>query len=263
MQSNSIPVNQLLDFQGQVVLVTGAGGGLGSAIARRFAQAGARVAVHYHNSRDAAYALVDELAEAGTDSAAFTADLRQPEAVADLFAQVYARFGRLDALVNNAGTYPVTPLMETTHQEWDAVMAANLRSVFLCTQAAARWMAEDGRGGAVINIASLEALQPSVGHSHYDAAKAGVVMLTRSAALELGKLGIRVNALSPGLIWRTGIAQDWPQGVAAWQAAAPLQRLGQPEDVADACLFLASAAARWISGINLVVDGGMTARSLF
>jgi NAD(P)-dependent dehydrogenase (short-subunit alcohol dehydrogenase family) len=263
MQPNSIPVNQLFDFRGQVVLVTGAGRGLGSAIARRFAQAGARLAVHYHHSRDAAYALVDELAEAGTDTAAFPADLSQAEAVTELFAQAHARFGRLDALVNNAGTYPVTPLLETTPEAWDEVMSANLRSVFLCTQAAARRMAEDGRGGAVINIASLEALQPSVGHSHYDAAKAGVVMLTRSAALELGGLGIRVNAVSPGLIWREGIARDWPQGVAAWQAGAPLGRLGQPEEVADACLFLASAAARWISGANLVVDGGMTARSLF
>jgi NAD(P)-dependent dehydrogenase (short-subunit alcohol dehydrogenase family) len=115
--------------------------------------------------------------------------------------------------------------------------------------------------GAVVNIASIEGLQPASGHSHYTASKAAVLAHTRAAALELGRLGIRVNAVAPGLIHRDGLEADWPEGVARWHAACPLGRLGQPDDVADAVLFLASAAARWMTGACLVVDGGVLSRS--
>lgn len=263
MQPDFIPPSELLNFQSRVVLVTGAGRGLGAAIARRFAQAGAQVAVHYHSSADTALALVTELEQYGARARAFSADLTQEEAVRAMFDRLRDAFGRLDVLVNNAGIYPVTPLLELSAAEWEQVMAANLRSLFLCTREAARWMVEAGEGGSVVNIASIEADHPAPGHSHYDAAKAGVIAFTRSAALELGASGIRVNTVSPGLIWREGIEQDWPQGVTSWQAAAPLGRMGQPHEVADACLFLASPAVRWITGINLVVDGGISARSLF
>jgi len=253
-----IPVQQLLDFSGQVVLVTGAGRGLGSAIARRFAQTGARVVLHYHASQEDALALAAEL-----DTTALRADLTQESGVQDLLASVRDRFGPLHVLVNNAGVYPVQPLLEMTAADWEDVLAANLRSAFLTTQAAAGHMVQPGKNAVIINIASIEARHPAPGHSHYAAAKAGLLALTRAAALELGQQGIRVNAVSPGLVWRPGIEQDWPQGVAAWQAAAPLARLGQPEEVADACLFLASRMARWITGIDLLVDGGISARSLF
>jgi NAD(P)-dependent dehydrogenase (short-subunit alcohol dehydrogenase family) len=143
------------------------------------------------------------------------------------------------------------------------VVDASLKSVFLCTQAAARLMVERGIQGAIVNIASIEAESPEPDHSHYDAAKAGVLMHTRSAAFELAPHGIRVNAVSPGLIWQPGIEESWPEGVARWQAAAPLQRMGFSEDVADACLFLASPAARWITGVNLRVDGGVMVRPGF
>lgn len=263
MQPDPLLPSELLNFQSRVVLVTGAARGLGAAIARRFAQAGARVIVHYHSSRGPADALVEELAQAGAEASAVGADLTQEEAVRAMFAQLREQFGRLDVLVNNAGSYPVTPLLELSAAEWEQVMAANLRSLFLCTREAARWMIAAGTGGAVVNIATIEAEHPAPGHSHYDAAKAGVIAFTRSAALELGGSGIRVNTVSPGLIWRAGIEQDWPQGVTSWQAAAPLGRMGLPHEVADACLFLASPAARWITGANLVVDGGISARSLF
>ena len=118
-----------------------------------------------------------------------------------------------------------------------------------------------GRPGAIVNIASIEGLQPADGHSHYAASKAAVLMHTRAAALELGRHGIRVNAVAPGLIERVDLAADWPDGVRRWQSACPLGRLGQPDDVADAVLFLASDAARWITGATLVVDGGMLTRS--
>ena len=122
------------------------------------------------------------------------------------------------------------------------MVAANLTSVHLVTQAVARGLRDAGRGGAIVNIASIEASNVAPAHSHYAAAKAGVVMYTKSAARELGPLGIRVNAVSPGLIWRPGLDEAWPQGVSAYTAATPLGRLGRFEDVADACLFLVSAA---------------------
>jgi len=118
-----------------------------------------------------------------------------------------------------------------------------------------------GDGGAIVNIASIEGLQPAFDHSHYAASKAAVIMHTRAAALELGRAGIRVNSVSPGVIEAPGIEESWPEGVARWRAAAPLERLGHPSDVADAVLFLVSPAARWITGANLVVDGGVLARN--
>jgi NAD(P)-dependent dehydrogenase (short-subunit alcohol dehydrogenase family) len=150
-----------------------------------------------------------------------------------------------------------------TASQWDEVIDANLRTSFLCTQAAARQMVRQGGEGAIVNVASIEGTHPAPGHSHYNAAKAGVLMHTRAAAQELATHGIRVNAVAPGLIWREGIEEAWPEGVERWTRAAPLRRLGRPEDVADACLFLASAGARWITGATLTVDGGVTTHAIF
>ena len=129
-------------------------------------------------------------------------------------------------------------------------------------QAVAKRMIEQG-GGAIVNIASIEAENAAPMHAHYCAAKAGVAMLTQAAAQELGGHGIRVNCVSPGLIWRDGIEDAWPEGVERWKAAAPLTRLGRPKDIADACLFLASDAAAWITGVNLRVDGGVMTNQIF
>lgn len=252
----------LPDFRGKRVLVTGAGSGLGSGIALRFAEAGASVAVHYRASKAGADQLVAKISTLKTNAIALQADLTRAAEVQKVFAGVLKAFGGIDVLINNAGTYPVSPLLEMPEAEWDSVIADNLRSAHLCTQAAARLMMKAG-GGAIVNIASIEAENPATGHSHYNAAKAGVLMYTRTAAQELGRHGIRVNAVSPGLIWREGIEQAWPEGVNAYLRAVALGRLGQPEDVADACLFLASSAARWITGANLVVDGGVMTHRIF
>lgn len=252
-----------LDFTGKIVLVTGSGRGLGRGIAMRFAQAGAMVAVHYHTSRDAAEKTVRAIQLKDGNALAFQANLTVEDEVEDLIAQIEHRLGSVDVVVNNAGIYPVRDLVDMSAVEWDQVVNANLRSVFLVTRAAARCMITRSIQGAIVNIATVETRSPAFGHSHYDAAKAGVVMLTRSSALELGSHAIRVNAVSPGLIWREGIEQDWPEGVASWKASAPLGRLGTPDDVANACLFLASSAAGWITGANLVVDGGISCRPAF
>jgi len=142
------------------------------------------------------------------------------------------------------------------------VLAANLKSALACLQAAGRRMAAAG-GGAIVNVTSIQAFRAAPELAHYSAAKAGLEMLTRSAAVELGRAGVRVNAVAPGLIWREGIETAWPDGVARFVARAPLGRLGQPHDVADACLFLASRAARFVTGATLVVDGGVLAAPAF
>ena len=166
-------------------------------------------------------------------------------------------FARLDVLVNNAGIQPVTPLAAIGDDELAEMFRVNAVGVAAMTREAAALMTG---GGAIVNVASIEGLQPAFDHSHYAAAKAAVLMHTRAAALELGPR-IRVNSVSPGLIDAPGIDRAWPEGVARWHAAAPLERLGTPTDVADAVLFLASPGARWISGANLVVDGGVLAHT--
>jgi len=254
---------QLLDFRGKTVIVTGASGGIGAGIASRFAQAGADVVVAYRTNEGGSHAVVKNIESAGHRALAVQADLSQSAGAAALMDKTIHAFAALDVLVNNAGTYPVSSLVDMSESEFDQVIADNLRSVHLCTQAAARAMIARGGPGAIVNIASIEARNPAPEHSHYVAAKAAVVMYTRSAALELGGQGIRVNCVSPGLIWREGLERDWPEGVNGYLSAAPLGRLGQPADVADACLFLASPAARWITGADLVVDGGVLTHRVY
>jgi NAD(P)-dependent dehydrogenase (short-subunit alcohol dehydrogenase family) len=261
--SPSVPaVRELLDLSGKLALVTGAGSGFGRVIARRFAEAGARVAVHYRGSRDGAEAVVREIKAAGGEARSFAADLTEDGEAARLVDEVASAFGPLGVLVNNAGSYPLADLLEMKAAEWDTVLAQNLRSALECLQAAGRRMAARGQG-TIVNVTSIQAFRPAPGLAHYGAAKAGLEMLTRSAALELGPSGVRVNAVAPGLVWREGLDSAWPEGVARYRAAAPLGRIGQPEDVADACLFLASPAARFITGTTLVVDGGVLAAPAF
>lgn len=254
---------QLLDFTGQIVIITGSGSGLGAGIAARFAEAGAMVVVNYRSNQSGAGAVVAEIQAKGGRAMAIQADVTHKAEVEQLIARTVDVFGQLNVLVNNAGIYPLTTLLDMLEEEWDAVIDSNLRSVFLCTQVGARQMIAQGHGGAIVNIASIEAENPAPMHSHYNAAKGGVLMHTMAAAHELGPHGIRVNAVSPGLIWREGLEAAWPDGVDRWQKAAPLTRLGLPDDVADACLFLASPAARWITGANLRVDGGVMTKQIF
>lgn len=264
MQPSNIPhPQQLLDFTDKVVIVTGSGKGLGSGIALRFAEAGASIVVHYNSSQIEANAIVEQIKNLGCQAIAVQADVTQHKAVDNLISQTIDTFGKLDIFINNAGIYPLSTLLEMTEDEWDEVINANLRSVFLCTQAAAKQMIATNIQGSIVNIASIEAENPAPMHSHYNAAKGGVLMHTRTAANELGQYGIRVNAVSPGLIWREGIETDWADAVQRYQKAAPLSRLGTPSDVADACLFLASPAARWITGANLHVDGGVMTNQIF
>ncbi len=248
---------------GQVALVTGAGGGIGRGIALRFAAEGAAVALHCRTSDESAREVAARVRELGGEAVVLRADL----AVEDECRRVVREAaewggGRLDALVNNAGVQPVQELAGMTVADWRAVVDTNVLSVFACTQAAAEIMREQkgGSGGSVTHVASIEAAHPAPGHAHYCASKAAVVMHARSAALEYGPYGIRVNSVSPGLVDREGLAEAWPDGVRRFRQAAPVGRLGRAEDIGDACVFLASRLASWVSGHDLVVDGGVSAR---
>jgi NAD(P)-dependent dehydrogenase (short-subunit alcohol dehydrogenase family) len=189
------------------------------------------------------------------------ADLSSGPAISELFAELDNAGGTVGLVVNNAAIQPVTDLEDISADEWQAVMSANLNGAFLVTQTAARRMRDHEINGAIVNIASIEGFDPALGHSHYATSKAGLVMLTRACALEFGRDGIRCNSVSPGLIDRHGLSEDWADGVARWHDKVPLGRLGHADDVADAVLFLLSPAARWISGADLKVDGGMSAVS--
>jgi NAD(P)-dependent dehydrogenase (short-subunit alcohol dehydrogenase family) len=233
-------------------VVTGGGGGIGTAIVRTFLEAGATVVAQ---TRTHSVALGQLSLRAPTLSTV-VGDLEDERFVASLFA-ADATWGPVSALVNNAGSFPVQPLLETDPDGFHEVVRANAGITYSCLRRAALSMAANG-GGSVTNIASLSASRPAVAQAPYNCAKAAVVTLTRSAATELAPLGIRVNAVSPGLIERPGLAEDWPEGVQSWLERCPSARLGTGADIASACLFLASPLASWITGQEVVVDGGMS-----
>ncbi|RLA33227.1 MAG: short-chain dehydrogenase [Gammaproteobacteria bacterium] len=255
------PAPDLLNLFGRRALVTGASGNIGRGIALRLAEAGAEVVVHFLRDADGAAQTVATIKTAGGTAVAVQADLGSAPAVNDFFTQLDSAGDVVDLVVNNAAIQPVTEFADISAEQWRDVMSANLDSAFFVIQAAARRMRDRGVAGAIVNIASIEGSDPSGGHSHYATSKAGLLMLTRACALEYGHDGIRCNAVSPGLIERPGIEQSWPDGVARWREKAPLGRMGDVSDVADAVLFLLSPAARWISGTDLLVDGGMSAVS--
>jgi NAD(P)-dependent dehydrogenase (short-subunit alcohol dehydrogenase family) len=231
-------------------------GGIGAAIAGAFVFAGADVALFYRTAEAAAATLAETLGAHGASVRTYGGDLRDEDTVRQMFDSVVADFGRLDVLVNNAATQPVVPLDDMRVADWREVIDTNTASTFLCSQAAVERM---GPGGAIVHIGSIEGHRMAHGHAHYCASKAAVLMHARSAAVEYAPRGVRVNSVSPGLIERDGLREAWPDGVHRWEAAAPAARLGRAADVANACVFLASPLAEWITGTDLVVDGGVSA----
>ena len=254
-----MPTSDIL--AGQRALVTGASGNIGRASACRRAAEGADVLVHFHKNQEGATKTVDEITSAGGNAMRVQADLSSEEQATELFDGLSNDGPPITCVVNNAALQTSATLPELDGDEWRKVMAANLDSAFYVTQSAARYLASAGQGGAIVNIASIEGSDPASGHSHYATSKAGLLMLTRACALEYGPAGIRCNAVSPGLIDEEGLADTWPDGVNRWLGKAPLGRMGSSNDVAAATFFLLSPESAWISGANLVVDGGMSSVS--
>ena len=249
------PPDEMIRLDGRVIVVTGAGGGIGGGIARRLAAAGATVVAHTRSSPVEHFASADD-----PQVASVTADLTDPDAAERVVQAALDSHGRIDGLVNNAGIQPVVHFIDMSGDQWTEMIDTNLTAVHRLTAAAAEAMRAQGAGGSIVHVASIEGRQPTDFHGHYATAKAGLIMHARAAAGAYGPHGIRVNSVSPGLIDRPGLADDWPEGVARWHAAAPLGRMGTPEDVGDACVFLCSDLARWITGADLVVDGGVLTR---
>ncbi len=244
-----------LDLSGKVALVTGAGRGIGKAIALAFARAGATVVVNYHRSEKEAAAVVKDILAAGGVARAHRADVSNEKEVDALFAKVRTEHGTLDILVNNAGVMKNNLLLMTSAEEFDEMMATNARGTFLCTRAALKMMRKQ-RSGKIINIASIVGQCGNRGQAAYAASKAAIIGLTRSAAKEAGAFGVTVNAIAPGIIDTALMRSTTPEPVATdLLSHIALGRFGTPEDVAGVALFLASPLADYVSGEVLGVDG--------
>lgn len=258
---------QLLDLNGKVAVVTGSGGGIGLGIAKRLHDAGANVVLvdlHYDNVHKSA----DELHALRAGSAyAVHADVANEEDVLKVISETINNFSKIDILVNNAGIFPMQPLSSMTTGDFDKVIATNLRSVFLFTKHVSEKMKQQG-GGKIINITSIDAVHPSmIGLAHYDASKHGVWGFTKNSARELAEHKIWVNAVAPGGVATPGVAamQDPNQAPdpetakanqEAFLARIPMHRMGEPDDIAKAVLFLASEMSSYMTGSQVVVDGG-------
>jgi len=248
----------------RVAVITGAGSGIGRAMALRFASEGARIMAADVNG-EAAARTADEVRAAGGEAEPFTANVVEPEQVRAMVAAAKERFGRVDILCNNAGIGSTTSVVDQDPDEWDRVMAVNIKSVFLGCKYAVPLMLEQG-GGVIINTASVAGMVGIVQRAAYSASKGAVIALTRQVAVDYVEHGIRVNCICPGTVDSPWVGRllaqvDDPDGLRrSLEARQPMGRLGTPEEVAGAALYLASDDAAFITGTGLVIDGGWTAK---
>jgi len=244
-------------FAGKIVLVTGAQQGIGRAIASAFGEAGADIAINWLDDETAAEQIAGQIRQGGRRALPVRADLGDLAQVRSMVAEVERQLGPIDILVNNAGVFPRVAFLDMNERDWNHVLGVNLKGACFCAQRVAKAMVAAGRPGAIVNLASGAAFRSSPRGVHYVASKGGLVSMTRAMALELAPHRIRVNAIAPGL---TDTAQprygSSEEEIAEASRAIPLGRMAQPEDIARAALFLASADAALITGQTMHVNGG-------
>ncbi len=253
-QNQIIKIMKLLE--GKTALITGASKGIGRAVALTFAEQGADVAFTYLSSVEKGEALEKELAGKGVKAKGYRSDASKYKAAEELINAVVADFGKLDILVNNAGITQDNLLMRMTEEQWDTIMEVNLKSCFNTVKAVLRTFMKQ-KSGSIINMTSVVGIKGNAGQANYAASKAGIIGFTKSVAIELGSRNIRSNAIAPGFIETemTGVLDE--KVVQSWRDAIPLKKGGQPEDVANACVFLASDLSSYITGQVIQVDGGL------
>ncbi len=243
-------------LQDKNVLITGASRGIGKGIAQRFAQHGANVAFTYSSSEGPALELEKELGALGVKSKAYNSNAASFKEAEELVSAVLEDFGGLEVLINNAGITKDNLLMRMREEDFDQVIAVNLKSVFNMTKAVQRTFLKQHKG-SIINMSSVVGVKGNAGQANYAASKAGIIGFTKSVALELGSRNIRCNAIAPGFIETEMTEKLDEKTVQGWRDAIPLKRGGTPEDIANACLFLAGDLSAYITGQVLHVDGGM------
>jgi 3-oxoacyl-[acyl-carrier protein] reductase len=243
-------------LENKTVLITGASRGIGKGIATVFAEHGANVVFTYSSSVDAANALEKELKALGVQAKGYQSNAADFEQAQELVENVLSDFNTIDVLINNAGITKDNLLMRISEEDFDKVIEVNLKSVFNLTKAVQRTMLKQ-RNGSIINMSSVVGVKGNAGQSNYAASKAGIIGFSKSVALELGSRNIRCNVIAPGFIETEMTAKLSEEVVAGWRAGIPLKRGGTPNDVANACVFLASDLSSYITGQVINVDGGM------
>ena len=243
-------------LEGKIALITGASRGIGNSIAREFVNQGAAVAFTFLSSVEKGKALEADLSSAGAKVKGYQSDASDFQAAQELVKNVLEDFGRIDIVINNAGITRDNLLMRMEEAHWDDVMRVNLKSIFNLTKAVTRPMLKE-RNGSIINITSVVGLMGNAGQANYAASKAGILGFTKSVAKELGSRNVRCNAVAPGFI-ETEMTEELNEDqLKAWLENIPLKRAGKGNDIANACVFLASDMAGYITGQTLTVDGGM------
>lgn len=243
-------------LEGKVAIITGASRGIGSGIAKVFAENGANVAFTYSSSVESAMALENELSSLGIKAKGYKSNAADFNEAQQLVDDVLAEFGTIDVLINNAGITKDNLLMRMSEEDFDKVIEINLKSVFNMTKAVQKIMLKN-RKGSIVNMSSVVGVKGNAGQANYAASKAGMIGFTKSIALELGSRNIRCNAIAPGFIETEMTAKLNEDVVQGWRDSIPLKRGGTPEDVANACLYLASDLSAYVTGQVLNVDGGM------
>lgn len=245
-----------MNLEGKVALITGGSRGIGKSIALKLASLGANVIINYSSNETKANKVVDEIKELGSEGIAIKADVSNVEQAKNLIDEALSKFNKIDILVNNAGITKDNLIMRMTEEDWDLVLDINLKGSFNVTKSIIRKMIKQ-KYGSIINISSIVGLTGNAGQCNYSASKAGIIGLTKSLAKEVGKKNIRVNAIAPGFI-ETDMTDKLPDKIKAeYIKGIALNKLGQPDDVANAVAFLASDYAKYITGQVIVVDGGL------